>query len=781
MFSTRRHIVEVLLWALAASVPGGAADVSELYRHLAAFTTVSAEPTAETLRLAAGGVATLEMSGGRLALAAPLVDGRVPGLVFEGGGMLRLSIRDPFEQAQLARFSGREGGPVLELPFVRAVVRTSQRWAELEAAVPEGAGAVANALLGERLETWLRDGRLDVDARTAAGLATPGDTYLWAEVETVDFGWLCLEHDPWQAEPVVLARLERGVDWVEEWVRLPGPGAAATTPVRLDLERVEVSVDLTDHDAREWTSTGAVEGQEAGFRAVVRLVPRVTGPTAVQLALDRSARVSAVGTAAGQALPWVRAEVGRRFATVDRDLSDRALVVGLPEPLTAGEPVELVVDYRMKIYNFATGGDWYPVPPDTWDDPHHAQISFRHRRPVEVRAVGRRTESRTEGDVVLETWATERPTKMAGFAFGKGYKEECVTLDGIPEICVFGRESGITTGNMVRNVAADVANSLAFYRWLLDTPIPGERLVVSRISGAHGQAFEGFIHLSSFTFDSESPGASELFRAHEAAHQYWGHMVGWRSYRDQWLSEALAEYSAMLFVDATLQGKGYFQEIVDSYIAEQTGSMGMVMSKFARPWMLGDLRSADRRAQLGPVAAGYRAGTATVPYGYMVQVYDRGALVVHMIRSLLRAKTGNDDLFIAVLRDFVRTWSGRSPGTRDLQATLARIAPGGGDWGWFFDQWVYGAAVPTYAWSCELPRRAEPDGRWVVKVTVEQRDVPEGFVMPVPMRVETTEGVSQVLIPVRNAEETFAIPLSAKPRKVELNPGGGVLAKMRKR
>ena len=35
-------------------------------------------------------------------------------------------------------------------------------------------------------------------------------------------------------------------------------------------------------------------------------------------------------------------------------------------------------------------------------------------------------------------------------------------------------------------------------------------------------------------------------QAHETAHQWWGDLVGWKSYRDQWLVEALASYSAIL-------------------------------------------------------------------------------------------------------------------------------------------------------------------------------------------------------------------------------------------
>ena len=34
---------------------------------------------------------------------------------------------------------------------------------------------------------------------------------------------------------------------------------------------------------------------------------------------------------------------------------------------------------------------------------------------------------------------------------------------------------------------------------------------------------------------------------HEVAHQWWGHTVGFRSYRDQWMSEGFAHMSASLY------------------------------------------------------------------------------------------------------------------------------------------------------------------------------------------------------------------------------------------
>jgi aminopeptidase N len=42
---------------------------------------------------------------------------------------------------------------------------------------------------------------------------------------------------------------------------------------------------------------------------------------------------------------------------------------------------------------------------------------------------------------------------------------------------------------------------------------------------------------------------------HEVAHQWWGHIVGWASYHDQWISEGFSDFSASLFLQYTEGGK----------------------------------------------------------------------------------------------------------------------------------------------------------------------------------------------------------------------------------
>jgi aminopeptidase N len=334
----------------------------------------------------------------------------------------------------------------------------------------------------------------------------------------------------------------------------------------------------------------------------------------------------------------------------------------------------------------------------------------------------------------------------------------------------------MTAGKMVRNVAADVANSLNFYQWYLDHPLPVKRLYATGIAATHGQAFTGFLQLSHYTFDSEHPGASELFRAHEVAHQYWGHTVGFESYRDQWLSEAFAEYSAMMFVQATLAEKGFFEDILEVYTAEQLGSLKGAMSKFARPWDTMAVRA--ERDQLGPIAAGFRASTARIPNGYFIQSYRKGALVLHMIRTLLSGMSKDQDLFRVLLQRFLERHAGGVATTQDLRNELEDLT--GLDWSQFFDQWVYGCDIPTYEWDYGTSRA--DDGGWLVTLEVSQSDVPDGFRTMVPVRFDLGQGrVGQVFVEIDAPAKTIDIPLPAEPVDVVFNPDCAVLARVKRR
>jgi hypothetical protein len=726
--------------------------------------------------------ATWTLESGRVALMAPVAGGRVTGLVFTGKGRFTMTIPDRFEVAQLRRFTARPEIERIDEPITRLVLRTTGPLPAALGAPPAAATYDADSLARDRHETWLERARLDADARVLAGLLTPGDDYLLVDADTAAFGWLLYEYDPFAQEEVSLYKFQSENRFVEQWVGLDRPGErdAAGRPTSsrsafIHVRHVDIDVDLSRHSGSPMRDDAEPIRDKAFFRCTMTCVPLVSGPRVLPLRLDPLAEVKAVRTASGTSLPFARDHIGKRFSAVENEVYDGSLVVLLDHPLQKGGEEELVVEYEMKTLNFVSGRDWYPGTGNSWTDLHTARMAFSLPRKVEVRAVGTQESEDRSGDVWKSVWVVAKPTSMVGFSFGKGFKEERIKIDGAPEVVSFGTTSGLVLGNMVRNVGADVVNSLKFLQWYYDVRIPAERIWATGIADDHGQAFEGFLHLSLLTYSSEHPGASELFRAHEVAHQLWGHMVIPKSYRDNWLSEGFAEYTAMLFIEATMPKEKYFEEILDVYSSEQLGSLRSGMSKFARPWSI--VVSAKDRAYVGPIAAGYRASAARVPGAAMTQTYNKGALVLHSLRSILSGLSRKEDLFRLVMQDFVREYAGREASTDDFRRVIEKRL--GGNWRPFFDAWVYGTVVPTYSWSWDVSKSAAPDGTWDLAVTVKQSDVPEGFGTPVPLRVEFGDKAGSMFLQVKKPEETFHLSLPARPKNVIFNPRHAVIARVK--
>jgi peptidase M1-like protein len=742
----------------------------------------------EPIAVPAGGVrwsvegATWTFESGRFWLEEPTSGGAVTGLVFEGKGRFQMEVPDASELVQLRRFAKRPDLDRLDETFSAVILRTAGELPIDAAAAPPARGFETNKLARERHLHWLSQRFFDADSRVIGALATPGDRYLRADMRTDALGWLAWEYDSRRIEEIRLESFNTTYPWVEFWLSLDRsaerddhgrPTSRWKAPI--DIQHADIAVDLTKpgHD-KDWTA--------AQFKVGLRFTPQQDGARAVQLYLANDAEVKSVSEG-GRSLPFVRDHIGERSSVLNDRLYDSSLVVLLDQPLARGVERRLDFEYEMDIRNYAPGRDWYPSADNEeviLPDAHTARLELTVREKHEVRAMGRREDGNGEdtGRTSTSVWIVDQPVKMLTFSFADHFREERVSRPGVPDVIGFGSKVQVSRNARFREVAEDVSESLGFYQQLFDAKLPETPIYATSINGYHGQAFDGFIHLAEQSFDLMGPGLGELFRGHEAAHQYWGVLVGPASYRDAWLSEAFAEYSAMMFVEASMKdGPKFFQEIVRTSQEELTGSIKSGFSKFAR--MRVNLLNRAYGERIGPIGHGWRANTGEVPTAYSSQVYAKGAMVLHMLRGMLRDATGSDQAFIDVLRDFVRTYRGGYASTRDFEAAVARRVPG--DWSWFFDEWVRGTAIPTYRWSSEVAAAPNAEGQYVATLKVRQSDVPEGFRMSVPVAVEFADGrTERRRVMVDEVEEVFSLAFPQRPRGVTFNPESEVLARVRR-
>ena len=232
----------------------------------------------------------------------------------------------------------------------------------------------------------------------------------------------------------------------------------------------------------------------------------------------------------------------------------------------------------------------------------------------------------------------------------------------------------------------------------------------------------------------------------------------------------------MMFVEANLPtGEKYFEEMLESFTNELTGSIKSGFSQFSQPNVsLLNKRAADR---VGPVGHGRRCRVGEAPTAYRSQTYKRGALALHSLRMLLRARAGDDEVFLTILRSFLGRYRNGFPSTRDFRQVVEQQT--NEDWSWFFDSWIYRAEIPTYVWSHEVTD--DPAGARL-EIEIEQRDVSGASTMQIPIRVELTDGSELTLLAfVDESTKRFTFDLPSRPARVALNPDRAVLARVKKR
>ena len=256
---------------------------------------------------------------------------------------------------------------------------------------------------------------------------------------------------------------------------------------------------------------------------------------------------------------------------------------------------------------------------------------------------------------------------------------------------------------------------------------------------------------------------------HEMAHQWWGHLVGWASYRDQWLSEGFSEFTAAL----TLQFAEGFEQYDKFW--ERRRSEILDRGRFV----------ANHEA--GAMTQGFRLGTRRSRGAASAMIYAKGAYVVHMLRMMMRppGQPNPDEAFQAMMRDFASSWAGKSPSTDDFQAVAERHMSsamdlaGDGTLDYFFEQWVHGTDIPTLISTIEVTDLG--DGRYRISGNVSQEDVPEGFRTLVPVYLDFGDDVVKFGTVALTGPTSLAVngelPLPRSPRRVLVNAMHDVLAR----
>ena len=255
-------------------------------------------------------------------------------------------------------------------------------------------------------------------------------------------------------------------------------------------------------------------------------------------------------------------------------------------------------------------------------------------------------------------------------------------------------------------------------------------------------------------------GDDEVFRAHEVAHQWWGIGVDYPTYHDQWLSEGFAEFSGLWYLQTVRQSNDKYFGMLRQYRSLASSSARTCPGR--SPWATGSSRP----------------GTTDLD-DYSTIVYKKGAWVVHMLRiMMLDLKTMNEDRFTETMQDFYRSYQGKRASTDGFPAGR-RAAHRRPTWAGSSTSGSTARRCRPTGWPTGPSRRT--DGQFRVRLQVQQEDVPDGFLMYVPVTVDLgKDQVARVRVKVTGPRTEIELPpMPAEPKAVRFNDLEGVLAEVK--
>ena len=525
---------------------------------------------------------------------------------------------------------------------------------------------------------------------------------------------------------------------------------------------------LTKIDHQQLDVTFEKNGSLNG-KATASLMVERNGVRVVPFDLFRPLRVQSV-TANGEALTFIQED--------KNDDGDFAVI--LPKPFAVGDRISITTAYGGKeaVTNEGSGNyypvarmDWYPNEVGSHFGSYATyDMTLRVPKGMKVAATGILVSEANEEGKTVTVWKSEGPQDVAGFSFGKFREEEAKLTKPEYLIQSFANEESpnwvqslqhavndelptqgshmgapvalgtMSTTSLNKKSLAEAELAVQLYSDYFGPSTFKHLQLTQQTACNYGQSWPELIWIPicyyfdttvrhSLGLDHADHGYWKVVTAHEVAHQWWGHTIGFSSGRDQWMSEGFADMSASLYISMIEKNPKKFLEF---WKDEQD----LLLERNAEGY---------RAIDAGPVTMGYRASSFRTGGGVTRRlIYPKGAYILHMIRMMLWDRKTGDDNFRALMQDFVKTYSGKAATTEDFKAMVEKhMTPemdmdGNHRMDWFFNEYVYGTALPAYKMDYSFGK--DPNGDVVFDFKVTQSGVDDKFRMIVPIYLELADG-----------------------------------------
>ena len=725
---------------------------------------------------------------GTFYFSAP-VNGRITGAVFIGQGTFRAGVPESkFETENLKRLLKAEN---ISTGFTSAVLRfTDDTFDVIGAGKAEGAAsAEAQKLAAETNGVELKQSGLNVASRLAISLLnneSPG--FFFASFDGSRYNRFNFLLDHQNRVPTDVFSINGGekgliysysttIKGNEVWAAFYATADYAKGSVAfsdandiVDIDHFKMEIDVRDPKTKLATRTKmAMRTRFPNIKAIPFTLGEDLGESSGER-LKKQLRVKSV-------------RYGETVIDAVQEEWEGGLTIFLPTAIaSSAQKLELEFEFEGDFLQAPANisNCWYPRSTTSWY-PRHGyldratyEFKFLHSKKVKIATVGTRISEAPLPDSkedMVTTYEMKHPVALVTFAVGpwERHKETIKWDKGEPETPLeFNSMPGEYLPIKEDFILAELNNSVRYFHALFGVyPYSGYSATF------HPYGFgQGFPTMLMIPATDRASKYTYAFVSHETAHQWWGNIVAWRSYRDQWLSEGFAEYSGVLY-SALRENPKAGRSLVDR----------MRESIKRPPETLTGIGS-GRLNDTGPIIMGHRLSSTKSFGAYQALIYDKGALVLRMLHFLFSDPGSNDDkLFFEMMKAFVAKHRNSTASTEDFlavanehfaQTPIAkkyRIA----NLNWFFQQWLYETSLPSYRLEYSITNN--PDGTATASGNVTQEGVDDQWFMPLPIVFSadgnrTASGTIHALGP----KTPFQIKLPFKPNKAELDPNRWVLS-----
>lgn len=672
------------------------------------------------------------------------VDGSVGRVAILGKGRFTFTAPNKVERHQLTKYTRQAGGPYVENFSQLVLLLSDEAYRDLIKNV--SLKKVNNGRIFKTAEALLH--RVEKDYLTDVGptsrrwsFVPTNRDYLRAEFDRESSpNWLLYSFNPFEMEEISLIqksgfprnfKLKPPLVWCH---------FSKTQPVSGDTATVKETTSTALLNIQSYQIVGELKANKTtlSLRTRVAVTAQEDSVQTLTFMLNEGFRIRKVAYADDEGALLIK----------------QGAFVSIPllEPLRKNESTRLTFWYEGDVIHQIETSFFTPLRNEQWLPQHSNRDSFlfdmemRTPKSITVITSGVKLLEYDEENAKISRWQALQPINLLGMAFS-GHRTLSSKTQDI-DVTLHTDKKLLINAAREKAILKEVAATLPFFSESFgEYPYKKLDIVQMPDNFEYGQGFPALLMLwgmyfrSDYALDRDLPANKfsnvqqffKSFMAHELAHQWWGNVVVPKTYRDAWLSEGMATYAADLFIEKMI-GKKEFVDMLRAHVRQA--------------------KSADRE---GSINLGARLNQH-----YQPLVYDKGAMVLHMLRQVC-----GDEQFFKILSSFYKSSFRRLITTDDFRHTTENVM--GRDMSWFFDQWIKDTGYPVYRTTFTSRKRA--DLSYDLQCTVSQEQEGRVFAMPVPVRIELKNGTHIEQIIWNNQRyQTFEITVPDEVKRIETAP-----------